>query len=141
MGVLVVGAFPGFVWGWFQVPSTSGAVSLWQLLAIYGPPLHGLVITTLLFLALRRFVPANVLVRVFSATAVSCYYWFRLPAFFGFGGFPGAGVVLDLSGKMPAFFMPAITLATTAFFVWWIVLRKQKKTGWLLRPVHADKET
>lgn len=140
-GVMMVGAFPGFVWGWFQVPSTSSAINPRQLLAIFVPPLFGLVVTTLLFLALRRFVPANVLVRLFSAAAVSCYYWFRLPAFFGFGSFPGAGVVLDLSGKMPAFFMPAITLATTAFFVWWIVLRKQKKTGWLLRPVHADKET
>lgn len=139
-GLIMVGAFPGFVWGWFQVPSSPGVTKVGQLIAIFIPPTIGLIVTATLFLILQRFLPERRLIGIFSAAAVSCYYWFRLPALFGFGIFPGAGMLLDLTGILPEWPIKIAVFALTLFFFWWIVFSKQKKTSWVLRPVYANKE-
>jgi hypothetical protein len=78
------------------------------------------------------------LIAIFSATAVSCYYWFRLPALFGFGIFPGDGMLVDLTGILPVWSMKAPVAATTLFFFWWILFSKQNKISWATRPAYAD---
>ncbi len=138
-GFLMVGAFPGFVWGWFQVPDYSGIISIEQLIAIFKLPLFGMISTSILFVVLNRFFKEKILISIFSATAVSCYYWFRLPALFGFGIFPGDGMLIDLTASIPEWSITAITIAFTSFFFWWIVFSKQKKTSWEIRPTYADK--
>jgi len=138
-GFLMVGAFPGFVWGWFHVPDYNGISSIEQLLTIYKPPILGLIITSLLFLVLKRKIQEKVLIAIFSTTAVSCYYWFRVPALFGFGLFPGDGMLIDLTGVLPKWSITVIVLTTTLFFSWWIILRKNNKISWARRPTYASK--
>lgn len=139
-GFLMVGGFPGFVWGWFQVPDYPEITGIEELFAIYKLPMLGLFVTSVLFLVVKRFLPEKVLIAIFSATAVSCYYWFRLPALFGFGIFPGDGMLVDLTGILPEWSTQVAVIATTLFFFWWIVLSKQNKISWVIRPVYADEK-
>ncbi len=138
-GFLMVGAFPGFIWGWFQVPDYNGITGIEQLSTIYMLPLIGLFVTSVLFLVSKRFFKEKVLIAIFSAAAVSCYYWFRLPALFGFGIFPGDGMLIDLTGILPEWSITIAVLTTTLFFFWWIVFRKHNRISWVIRPAYADK--
>jgi hypothetical protein len=139
-GLLMVGAFPGFVWGWFQVPdyrlgegwSHLGSAYAWPLLAGAG--------SLVVYLALRSAVGPTrhaLLARVAAAAAVACYYWYRLPALAGFGPFPGDGMLVDLRGTLPAWFPTASHVVTTALFAWWLLLRGPGKKGWASRPAFA----
>ncbi len=139
-GLLMVGGFPGFIWGWYQVPNYPGITGIGQLISIYMPPLIGLTVTLALFLILRSFFKEKILTAIFSAAAVSCYYWFRLPALLGFGTIPGNGMLIDLTGILPVWSMEAAVFASTLFFFWWIVFSKQNKISWAIRPAYADKE-
>lgn len=138
-GFLMVGAFPGFVWGWFQVPDYHGIRDIEQLITIYMLPMIGLLVTSVLFFVLKRFFKEKVLLAIFSAAAVSCYYWFRIPALFGFGIFPGDGMLIDLTGMLPEWSITVTVLTTSIFFFWWIIFRKNNKTSWAIRPAYADK--
>lgn len=137
-GFLMIGAFPGFVWGWFLVPDYHGITGIDQLLTIYMLPMIGLFATSVLFLILKRFIQEKILTAIFSAAAVSFYYWFRLPSLFGFGIFPGDGMLIDLTGIVPEWSMTITVLATTLFFFWWIIFRKNNKRSWAIRPTYAD---
>ena len=137
-GFLMVGAFPGFIWGWFQVPDYHGYISVSEIIGVYIMPLVGLVLSSLLFLILKKYLQEKTLVALFSATAVSCYYWFRLPALVGFGIFPNDGMLFDLSNLIPEWSITVLVVATTLFFFWWIVLRNKKQVPWAIRPIYAD---
>jgi hypothetical protein len=133
-GFLMVAAFPGFVWGWFQVPDYAGIIDFEQFISVYKLPLIGLLVSSALFLILKGFLKERTMTAVFSAAAVSCYYWFRLPALFGFGIFPEDGMLIDLSNSIPEWSITATVIVTTLFFFWWIVLRKQNLIEWAKRP-------
>lgn len=136
-GFLTVGAFPGFVWGWFQVPDYNGITGIVELIAIYKFPLLGLLVTSILFFVLKRFIQERILIAIFSAAAVSCYYWFRIPALFGFGVFPGDGMLVDLTGVLPEWTITVMVVVLTLFFFWWVVFSKQNKISWVIRPAYA----
>ncbi|MCF6319930.1 MAG: hypothetical protein L3J83_11780 [Proteobacteria bacterium] len=138
-GIIMVGAFPGFIWGWFQVPDYAAITSATQLLSIYKMPVLGILVSGFLFFTLKRLLQEKTLIAFFSATAVSCYYWFRIPALIGFGIFPGDGMLIDLTGFLPIWSIYIVVIATTLFFFWWIVFTKQNKVSWQVRPVYATK--
>lgn len=138
-GILMAGGFPGFIWGWFQVPDVAGISSLLQIGTLYAYPMAGLGFTMALFLILRNFMRETMLVAIFAAAAVSCYYWFRLPALFGFGQFPEDGMLFDLTEVLPPWSMQALVIATTIFFFWWIVIRPRSRKSWVTRPPFAGK--
>jgi hypothetical protein len=137
-GRLMIGAFPGFVWGWFQEPAYTGAVGINELIAIYQAPVMGLLVTSAIYFLLRRMMKKRTLITIFAATAVSCYYWFRLPALFGFGLFPGGGMLVDLKGIVPEWYSTVLVIATSLFFFWWMVFRKKNKQSWVIRPSYAS---
>lgn len=139
-GFLMVGAFPGFIWGWFQVPDYPGISGMEQLITIYKLPILGLIVTAAAYLMLRRFFQEKVLIAIFSAAAVSCYYWFRLPALLGFGIFPGDGMLIDLSATLPEWSVKVAIVGLALFFFWWIVFSKQNKLSWAIRPEYAEEE-
>ena len=139
-GFLMAGGFPGFVWGWFQVPDYPKITGLDQLIGIYTPPLLGLLISSVIFLTLNKLFQQKVLIAVFAAAAVSCYYWFRLPALFGYGLFPGDGMLVDLTTVLPEWPITMLTAGLTGFFFWWIVFNQQKKgPSWVVRPAYAKR--
>ncbi|RMG62827.1 MAG: hypothetical protein D6722_18175 [Bacteroidetes bacterium] len=136
-GYLMAGAFPGFVWGWFQVPDSHGVSSWGELLGLYHMPVMGLLASGGLFLLLNRFVEEKRLIAVFAAAAVSCYYWFRLPALFGYGVFPGDGLLVDVSAILPEWVFTLATVALSVFLFWWIVVNQKRKASWVVRPAFA----
>jgi hypothetical protein len=137
-GFLMAAAFPGFVWGWFQVPAIQGPIALADIWAIYEMPLLGMGISILAFVLLRQVVKENILVSVAAATAVSLYYWFKIPALFGYGLFPGKGYMFDLREVWPEWAFMVIAGAVVLFFFWWLVVRKQNDRSWVVRPEYAE---
>lgn len=142
---LLVGGFPGFVWGWFHVPDSRFSGAGWpELLRAFALPLGGMAVTLAVFVVVRRFVPRKSerrLVRVFAAAAIACYYWYRIPALFGYGQFPDDGVLFDLHRMLPAWWVVVPRLLTTGLFVWWLVLRLGPAGHWLDRPAFAVRKS
>lgn len=136
-GMLTIGAFPGFVWGWFQVPDYYETVNMENLLNVYKLPFYGLFASLLIYLILSRVFKKNVLMAIFSTVAISCYYWYRIPALLGFGLFPGDGMLIDLSRTLPEWVIQTIVFALNIFFFVWIVLSKQKGKSWVVRPKYS----
>ncbi len=139
-GLLLAGGFAGYIVGWFFVPDYADG-SGWQHLGVaYGRPFLGMAISLALFLLLRVSLPARhrgTLILGFAAAAISAYYWFRLPALFGFGPYPGDGSLVDLRDTLPAWFPWISRFATTALFAWWFLLRRGIHRAWGRRPTYA----
>ncbi|MCF6287431.1 MAG: hypothetical protein L3K26_19955 [Candidatus Hydrogenedentes bacterium] len=136
-GSLMAGGFAGFVYGWFQVPDYAGWAGWSHLGLAYAYPLGGFAMSLVLFLALTSRLSKShkeLVVRVFACAAVSCYYWFRIPALFGFGVFPGDGMLVDLSNVVPSYFTILSQILTTTFFVWILLLRPAQPHPWAHRP-------
>lgn len=136
-GILMVGAFPGFIWGWFHVPDNYGGLTAYQFFSVYMMPVIGFLISIALFLILKRYFKERILISLFAASAVSCYYWYRLPALVGFGIYPKDGMLVNLSHSIPKWSLTITVVVTTLFFFWWIVIRKPNKNMWARRPAYA----
>jgi hypothetical protein len=136
--VLLVGGFPGFVWGWFHLPYLDATSLGWhELTSACSQPFVAMALTLSLFVLVRHLVPAKAeltLVRVFAAATVSCYYWYRLPMLLGYGHFPGDGVLIDLRGVLPAWWVIVTRALTTGLFFWWLVFHTGPARSWSLRP-------
>ncbi len=140
---VLVGGFPGYIWGWFQVSDSVGTDAR-AIGEAYALPMAGLVATLLLYSVLRGMLAKHrhdTLDRCFAAAAVSCYYWFRLPMLIGFGAFPGEGMLFDLRATVPEWVPVGLQLATSSLFVWWIVLRSVPRRAWTIRPPFASDAT
>ncbi len=152
VGIIMVGGFAGFIWGWFQVPDYVAAEGWSHLPQAYGMPFAGFAVTLTLFIILKQLFPAarngttngetnSTLVRIFAAAAVSCYYWYRLPALFGFGPYPGDGMLIDMSETLPEWFPNASHIITTIIFFWWLVAREGVARSWTVRPPLAQQKS
>jgi hypothetical protein len=129
LGNFLVGSFPGFVWGWFQVPDYPlDQVGTREILTAYAWPLGAGIVTYLIFKTgehIFRHKPGarTILHRSFAAAAVSTYYWYYL-----------AGQ----ASLLPDWFPLEPHMVTTPFFFWFLVFRSPK-VSWLKRPVMASK--
>lgn len=144
-GYLLSGGFPGFVWGWFHVPDHTSNGSAAEVVQIYLLPFAGAAVTLVLFTILRKlFSKTNEarLVSIFAASAVACYYWYRIPSLFGFGYYHNDGMLIDLKNYIPHWAVNIAVFSSTAFFFWWLVIRKTAKNSWIIRPQFAfEKES
>jgi len=124
----MAGSFPGFVWGWFQVPDYwPHQVGIREIITAYAWPLGACAATYIVFNICQRIFRNKegaraIIYRIFGAAAISTYYWYRLP---------GPDFLL------PDWFPPASRMVTTPFFFWFIVLRSPK-ASWMKRPVMAS---
>ncbi len=137
---LLVGAFPGYVWGWFQVPDFTGARAIEKILLVYGSPMLGGIATLISYLVLKRLLGKDrdsELISFFAAVTVSCYYWFRLPQLIGFSPRDTNGVFFDLSNQLPYWTPLVLNVLSSSFFLWWIVLRRKSPMSWSKRPSKA----
>jgi hypothetical protein len=136
-GWWLVGGFPGFVWGWFQVSDAIGPLDAGTVAHAYAVPLGAGLVSLAIFGVLRRGLGAASepgLVRLGAALSLGTYYGYRLPALVGMGVFPGQGMLVDLSGVLPAGVpqvMPVMTLGLAG--LWY--LRGQRPLAWTRRPV------
>jgi Pyruvate/2-oxoacid:ferredoxin oxidoreductase delta subunit len=128
LGNFVVGSFPGFVWGWFQVPDyPPRLVGSQEIITAYVWPLGACIVSYVVFKIVEHIFRHKakaraVLHRIFAAAAVSTYYWYRLPG-------PAA--------LLPVWFPMVSHMVTTPFFFWFLVIRSPK-VSWLKRPVMAS---
>ncbi len=143
-GLLIVGGLPGFIWGWFHVPdhkSWDGLAAIWN---IYKFPLFGLLISLGLYVLFQQFIKgASVrkLIAFYAAAAVSCYYWYRIPALFGYGIFAEDGLLVNATAYISEFAVTVIAVLVTFFFFWWLLIRKQREGSWIIRPAFKEKDS
>lgn len=141
-GLLIIGGLPGFIWGWFHVPDETEITSLNTFINVYKMPLLGFAITLAVYWILSIIIQpkfARRLISFFAASGVACYYWYRIPALFGFGNFGDDGLLINLRNTLPEWSVLIITITTTFFFFYWLVIRKQNNRSWIIRPQYANK--
>lgn len=142
-GWMIVGGLPGFIWGWFHVPDEAKITTVTTFFSVYKMPLLGFFITIILYAILSNIIQPKFqrkLISIFAASGVSCYYWYRIPELFGFGNLGDDGLLVNLRNTLPEWSFPTITIATTIFFFYWLVVRKQNDQSWIIRPQYANKE-
>lgn len=135
--LILIGGFPGFIWGYFRVPDYPLPIRTEYLFQSYMMPFSGALISLLIYLYLSRIVPKSkerTLINVFAALAISCYYWFRIPSLFGFGKFVNDGLLINLESVLPIWIIYLLMIAIVIFFFYWIVFRNSNKKSWTIRP-------
>jgi hypothetical protein len=141
-GILMIGGFPGFIWGWFQVQDYYNNEGWKHLINTYAFPLAAMLTTLVLFLVIKKLIAKRyemILNYIFATAAVSIYYWYRIPALIGFGAFNGDGMLVDLSQILPNWFPHIVRISTTIFFIWWIIYNKKEMTSWVKRPPYKKR--
>lgn len=140
VGSVLIGFFPGFVWGWYNVPTYRGWDGLSQLHVAYGLPYAAGVLTLLIYAGLRRFLPerAPLMDRIFAAAAIITYYWFRLPPVFGIGD-PVAAMVVDISSHLPSWSATALRALVIVTFSYLLIVPAGRKRAWEVHPASAER--
>jgi hypothetical protein len=134
---IIVGGFPGYVWGWFQVPDGGSVRSL----DLWVWPFGGLLATMAAWLLLNAALPSKDhrrLDALFAAAAISTYYWFRIPALVGYGEFGADGMLIDLRDTIPLWSVTLVKSVLACVFVWWMVVRSTTPKPWMYRPPQAQ---
>ena len=140
--LLTIGGLPGFIWGWFHVADTTAGINRYMLLQSYAMPLAGLACTRCIYCLLQKWLPAKqqrLVVSCFAAAGVSCYYWYRIPALFGFGRFAGDGLLVDLKNILPYWSILLVVFSTSLFFFYWLLIRNTHRKSWMSRPAYLHK--
>lgn len=141
-GLMIIGGLPGFIWGWFHVPDHVGFMNEWVFFDAYVFPLIGFLfsmMTFILFEGIAKEKNERIVIHIFAAAAVSCYYWYRIPALLGFSELDPTDYLIDLHTTIPAWIIFMITSATTLFFFWWFLFRKPTLNSWIIRPEYASR--
>ena len=141
---LTIGALPGFIWGWFQVPDHIGAIGQVYFFEMYSAPFLGATITITLYFLLQKYVTKKnnrFLISAFAAAGVSCYYWYRIPALLGFGEPSNDGLLINLKNVFPEWAINLLIISTTIFFFSWFLFRKPNHKSWIVRPEFALQKT
>jgi hypothetical protein len=134
VGLVLIGFFPGFVWGWYNVPTYHGWEGFNALHIAYGIPYAAGGLTLGLYLVLRMAWPRGeeLIGSVFAAAAIITYYWFRLPPIFGIGN-PDVAIV-NLSALLPAWSATAMRITAILAFGWLMVGRTGFSRAWETPP-------
>jgi len=141
-GLLIIGGLPGFIWGWFHVADEKVVTGVQALVKVYEYPLIGFLITLAIYVICSVNISQRYekkLIAVFAAAGVSCYYWFRIPALFGFGDQGADGLLINLRGALSQRGIQVIISVAAAFFFYWMVIRVPDKKSWLVRPEFAKR--
>ena len=122
---LTVGGFPGFIWGWFQVPDYPYPIQWANVLNAYFLPLGGLFISLMIYELIIKFIKIDIfpIQVLFSFLSITLYYWYQLPD----------ALVLSTSSPILLFFIYGFI---GLFFFWWFFFRTYTKKPWLRLSQH-----
>lgn len=137
VGTAMLGGFPGFVAGWFAMPNLPPHLGFMQLETLYGLPLLGGAITAAVFVALQLLLPNRgqlLLRRLFAASAIGTYYYFRLPALLGWSQFGSDGVLIDLRDVLPQWTPLGLQIGVLVLIFGFLVVRRSTSRRWMIRP-------
>jgi len=139
VGIVLTGCFPGFVWGWYNVPTYNAWEGISHLRVAYGIPYAAGGLTLALYLLLRKTwaKQEDLIGRIFAATAIVTYYWFRLPPLFGIGD-PNAAMVVDISDWLPPWSATVLRMFEFVAFGWLMVVRTGERRAWEKHPPIAE---
>jgi hypothetical protein len=118
---VLFGGFPGLIWGWFQVEDHSGLIDYKSIIQSYQTPLISMIATFVLFELFRIILKNKTsfsLELFFSFSAISLYYWYRLPQV--------VEAIYPYSMEVQI-----LRLIILGFFVWWYFIRVNKQIAWL----------
>jgi hypothetical protein len=79
------------------------------------------------------------LLKLAADASVSCYYWFRIPALFGFLPDSTDGLLIDLHTRIPEWVVSLLGALITLFLFFWI-LKQSAISSWLVRPAPPVKK-
>lgn len=98
-----IGAFPGYVFGWFQLKAPVPGEGLSFIFAqAYLIPIGCMLISLAIYFGLKKFALPSmqpIIRKIFAGLAISFYYWYRIPAMFGFGENP-RNALFNLDGVL-----------------------------------------
>jgi hypothetical protein len=141
-GTIMMGSFPGFVWGWFQVGDYVDHVGPWEIFVAYAWPYVCAGLSMAGYIWARGHYPSKegraMLIRICATAAVATYYWYRIPMLGGFGEHAGTGLLADLTGVLPAWTPMVSHAITTLFLAWFLLVRPGARASWLVRPEFVD---
>jgi len=142
LGLVLMGGFVGFVWGWYRVPAGGSADTFESWVEAYGWTWGAMSVSLAIFLVLRALAGSSArarLERLFVGAAVSTYYWYKLPALLGLGG--SGTVLIDLGTTLPSWSIWACRGLTTVVLLGWIVAAPDPAPGraWLHRGPYAPR--
>ncbi|MFN3486330.1 MAG: hypothetical protein ACK44W_12725 [Planctomycetota bacterium] len=143
VGTLMAGGFVGFIVGWFQVPDFQDGVGLASAARAYLFPWGGAAVSLMLYAGLRRVLPSSwrpALLRLFAASAVAAYYWYRIPALVGIGLHPPDGMLVDLRNTGAGPLVAAVRWVLPTFLLTWAALPRRGMRSWTVRPPMARPE-
>ena len=135
VGVVLTGCFPGFVWGWYNVPAYGAWEGVKHLHLVYGIPCAAGMLTLGVYLVLRKAWTnqEHLFGRVFAAAAAATYYWYRLPAMFGIDD-PNAAMIVDISEWLAPWSATGLRMFEVALIGWLMVVRAGKRRAWEIGP-------
>ncbi|MCC6148632.1 MAG: ferredoxin [Planctomycetes bacterium] len=142
-GLILTGGFPGFIWGWYQVPTYEGWQGFMNLHIAYGFPFAAMAASLLMFLGLRALLQPSLqrtLTRVFAAAAVIVYYWFKAPVMLGFGADP-ASAIIDLHQVLPTSTPEILRAICILAFSYLLVLKRHAGRVWAAKPLDVQRGT
>jgi len=142
--MILLGGFPGFIWGWFQIPDYYNNDGWGNLISIYSLPFISMFVSLMIFYFIKKILHEKhheLLINIFTFAAVSLYYWFRIPALVGFGKFPQDGRLIDLSQSIPESVPFYIKITLIIIFFGWFFLKKENEISWLVRPPFVIKKS
>ncbi|MDP6443595.1 MAG: hypothetical protein QGG36_19105 [Pirellulaceae bacterium] len=130
-GVALTGCFPGFVWGWYNVPMFSGWDGVRHLHIAYGIPYAAASLSLVVYVTLCGVRPKqeDLITGIFATAAISTYYWFRLPPVFGIGD-PDAAMIVDMSPWLPTWSATALRVIALGVFGWLMLARTNRRRAW-----------
>jgi hypothetical protein len=142
--MILGGGFPGYIWGWFQIPDYYNNEGWGNLISIYSLPFISLFVSLIIFYLIKKILDEKhheLLINIFAFAAVSLYYWFRIPALVGFGKFPQDGRLIDLSQSVPELVPFYIKVTLIIIFFGWFFIKKENGKSWVVRPPFVIKKS
>ena len=130
---LLVGGFPGFIIGWYQVPTWQLEEGLRHLPEAYLWPWGGMLVSLIVYATLGTVFSRRraELTTLFAVIAVAAYYWFKLPVMVGLGN--PASALVDLGALLPSWSIWGLRVAEILLFSALLMLRRQPR-AWQIQP-------
>jgi hypothetical protein len=130
---LLIGGFPGFIIGWYQVPTWELEEGLRHLPEAYLWPWGGMLASLIVYAILTKILSKgrSELTTLFAAAAVGAYYWFKLPVMVGLGN--PASALVDLGGILPSWSVWPLRIGEVVLFLALLALRRKPK-AWEIQP-------
>ncbi len=134
IGLMLIACFPGFIIAWFNVKFSPSTPLINMIIVSYTWAFMGAVVSIITFVIMYKLsgIPKKILIRVYAATAVSLYYWFKLPVVLGMSG-DGTHALINLGVLVPDWAILSLRISST-ILLYYLLLARPSMKGWMIKP-------